>query len=88
MKYFEVSYPYYALIKAESLDDAKSEYIRSVADDDGNLVYNIVEVDSYYAVLKYGRGLSEDRKEIPIKALLEELSNPDISTLLIDGALL
>ena len=49
MKYFEVNYPYYALIKAETIEEAMDIYTECVCDDeDGNLKGNIKEVSPQY----------------------------------------
>ncbi|QHQ79351.1 hypothetical protein [Bacillus subtilis] len=52
-KFFEVSDPYYALIKANTKEDAIKTYIEGVADDEGNLSKEMQEVSLDYAVKAY-----------------------------------
>jgi hypothetical protein len=86
MKFFEIHYPYYALIKAKSINEAINLYVEFVADDDA-LEDEIKEVDRDYALAKYSRGTSEDGKDIPLKEVLEDFGNDDSMVLLIDSAL-
>ncbi|UWD95707.1 hypothetical protein NX081_11415 [Bacillus velezensis] len=53
MKFFEVSDPYYSLIKANTKEDAIKTYIEGVADDEGNLNKEIQEVSLEHAVKAY-----------------------------------
>ena len=88
MKFFEVTEPYYALIKAKTKEIAKDEYVKVVAEDeDGNLVNNLKEVDRDYAVAVYSRTLSEDGKEIPINEILENIKDDVNMVLIVDGSL-
>jgi hypothetical protein len=87
MKFFEIYSPYYALIKAKSVNEAINLYVEGVADDDGTLKDEIKEVDRDYALARYSRGKSEDGKLIPLEEVLEDFSNDDSMVLLIDPAL-
>ena len=50
MKYFEVNSQYYALIKAETIEETMEMYVEYVCDDDdGDLIDNIKEVSQLYA---------------------------------------
>ncbi|MCX2809575.1 hypothetical protein OQ477_06160 [Bacillus sp. ChL18] len=54
MKFFEVSDPYYALIKANTKEDAMKLYTEEVADDDEeNLSKEMYEVSLDHAVKAY-----------------------------------
>lgn len=88
-KFFEVHDPYYALIKAKDVNEAKELYITIVADDEeGTLDNEIKEVPSDYAIAHYSRSLSEDKEVVPLKEVLEVLRSNESNLLLIDGNLL
>ncbi|MCP9298353.1 hypothetical protein [Bacillus halotolerans] len=53
MKFFEVSDPYYALIKANTKEKAMKLYIEEVADDEENLSKGMQEVSLEHAVKAY-----------------------------------
>lgn len=88
MKFFEVHYPYYALLKANDKEEAMQLYTECVADDDGTLHEEIEEVERDYALVKFSRGRSEDKKEIPIIEVLSNFQSNEPMVLLIDGALM
>jgi hypothetical protein len=88
MKFFEVHYPYYALLKAESKEEALKLYVEAVCDDDGSLSEELKEVERDYALAMYSRAKSEDGKYIPVSLVIEDVQNDEYKVLLIDGALL
>ncbi|NUI59275.1 hypothetical protein HUN88_05830 [Bacillus amyloliquefaciens] len=88
MKYFEVSDPYYALIKANTKEKAIKLYTEEVADDDGNLKEEIKEVGMLYAAVKHSRTITEDQELSPISDVLEELQSNEERVLIMDGSLL
>lgn len=88
MKFYEVHYPYYALLKANDKEEAMQLYTECVADDDGTLHEEIEEVERDYALVKFSRGRSEDKKEIPIIEVLSNFQSNEPMVLLIDGALM
>ncbi|MFE1562735.1 hypothetical protein ACFW52_07835 [Bacillus velezensis] len=88
MKYFEVSEPYYALIKAYTKEKAMTLYTKEVADDDGELSDEMTEVGQVYAAIRQGRAPGEDKELMPFKQVLEEISNDEEMVLLIEGSLL
>lgn len=88
MKFFEVHDPYYALIKAETKNDARCKYVDTVADDEGMLIEKIEEVDRDYAVALYSRTKSEDGKVVPLVEILEDIKSNEAKVLIVDGALL
>ncbi|MCY8810582.1 hypothetical protein P8907_20890 [Bacillus atrophaeus] len=88
MKYFEVSDPYYALIKAYTKEKAMELYTDTVTDDDGELSDEMTEVGQVYAAIQHGRAPGEDKEIMPFKQVLEEISNDEEMVLLIDGSLL
>lgn len=89
MKFFEIHYPYYALLKAESKEEALKLYVEAVCDDDGSLKEELKEVERDYALATYGRfSKTEDGKYIPISHVLEDFKNNEQMVLLIDSTLL
>ncbi|MGM0971067.1 MAG: hypothetical protein ACQEWR_21160 [Bacillota bacterium] len=88
MKFYEVHEPYYALIKAKNEENAMTIYTDVVADDDGGLSEEITEVTKTYAAVSYSRVNGEDNKVIPVKEVLDHLTNEEEMVLIIDGSLL
>ncbi|WHX70737.1 hypothetical protein [Bacillus altitudinis] len=88
MKFYEVHDPYYALIKAKTKENAMTIYTDTVADDDGGLSEEITEVTEAYAAIIYSRVNGEDNNVIPVKEVLEHLTNEEEMVLIIDGSLL
>ncbi|MEC2427692.1 MULTISPECIES: hypothetical protein [Bacillus] len=88
MKFYEVNEPYYALLKAKNDENAMTIYTDVVADDDGGLSEEITEVTEAYATIIYSRVNGEDNNVIPVKEVLEHLTNEEEMVLVIDGSLL
>jgi len=88
MKYFEIHSPYYALMKAETVEKAIEIYVEQVADNDSTLREEIKEVDRDYALAAFSRGGTEDGKEVPISEILKDFQSEGSAVLLIDRALL
>ncbi|WP_155762164.1 hypothetical protein [Bacillus safensis] len=88
MKFYEVNEPYNALIKAKNDENAMTIYTDVVADDDGGLSEEITEVTEAYAAIIYSRVNGEDNKVIPVKEVLEHLTNEEEMVLVIDGSLI
>ncbi|MGN7945783.1 hypothetical protein ACTJJD_12505 [Bacillus sp. 22446] len=89
MKFYETHEPYYALIKARNTKNATEIYNDTVADDvEGELAENIKEVTGLYAAIRYSRTVGEDGKTIPFEEVLQDLTNEEEMTLLIDGSLI
>lgn len=88
MKFYEVHDPYYALIKAKTKENAMTIYTDTVADDDGGLSEEITEVTEAYAAIIYSRVNGEDNNVIPVKEVLEHLTNEEEMVLIIDGSLI
>lgn len=87
MKFYEVHYPYYALLKANDKEEDIQLYTECVADDDGSLHEEIKGVKRDYALVKFSRGKTEDRKEVPVLEVLNDFQSNESMVLLIDGAL-
>jgi hypothetical protein len=88
MKFYEVHYPYYALLKANDKEEAMQLYTECVADNDGSLYEEIKEVDHDYVLALYGRfSKDENGKFIPISNVIEDIKNDKPTVLLIDGCL-
>lgn len=88
MRYFEIHDPYYSLIQAKNINNARTIYNDEVASEEDEENFEIKEVQSDYAIASYARGLSEDLKEIPIPEILSDLRSGKEMILLIDGSLL
>ncbi|WP_156060340.1 hypothetical protein [Bacillus altitudinis] len=88
MKFYEVNEPYYALLKAKNDENAMTIYTDVVADDDGGLSEEITEVTEAYATIIYSRVNGEDNNVIPVKEVLDHLTNEEEMVLVIDGSLL
>ncbi|MEW4192196.1 hypothetical protein Q0N41_00695 [Bacillus altitudinis] len=88
MKFFKVKDPYIALIKANTKKNAMKIYKEEIADDDGSLSKNMTEVTETYAAVRYSRVNGEDNNVIPVKEVLEHLTNEEEMLLVIDGSLL
>lgn len=91
MNYFEFVYPYYALIKAQTEEEAAQEYINVIAGEQSDfemLVEEAKVVPEYYAAARYSRTLSEDKKLIDLDEILDDLKRDEKQVLIIDGSLL
>ncbi|WP_260852404.1 hypothetical protein [Bacillus pumilus] len=88
MKFYKVNDPYIALIKANTKENAMKIYKEEIADDDGSLSKNMTEVTETYAAIRYSRANGEDNNVIPVKEVLEHLTNEEEMVLIIDGSLL
>ncbi|KQU12070.1 hypothetical protein ASG46_05905 [Bacillus sp. Leaf49] len=88
MKFFEVSNPYYALIKANTKEKAMELYKKDSADDEGDLSKELIEVGDIYAAMRYGRAPGEDKNLIPLKEVLKDITSDEEMVLLTDGDLL
>lgn len=85
MKFFAVNEPYYALIKAKDKEDAMNEYIKTIAEEEKEILRNTMkEVSRDYALVCFSKVQTEDN---PTK-LLELFNNEDFPILIIDEALL
>lgn len=86
MQYYEINSHYYALIGAESEEEALNIYVEVVADDDdGTLKDDMQEVERDYALVRFARSRGEDNKLLPYTELLEEFE--DKGVLLMDSSL-
>lgn len=88
MKFFEIHSPYYALLKAETKEEAIATYAEFVAEDDGTLHDEIKEVDRDYALVSFSRGATEDKTIVPIPEILEDFQSEGSSVLLIGSDVL
>lgn len=88
MKFFEVSNPYYSLIKANTKEKAMELYTKNVADDEGELNDEMTEVGGVYAAMRHARAPGEDKELLPLEEALKEITSDDEMVLLIEGNLL
>ncbi|MGD6977773.1 hypothetical protein [Bacillus altitudinis] len=87
MKFFKVRDPYYALIKANTKENAIKLYLDEVAADEGDLYMK--EVSAINAAVTYGVLLAEtDDAEITKVEMIENLEDEEERVLLMDGGLL
>jgi hypothetical protein len=86
MRYFEVLSPYYALIKAFSIEDFTLTYRAFVGDVEEDFRFS--EVGRDYALVKLSRAPSEDLIHIDANDIVKDFNDPEIPLLLIDGSLL
>jgi len=88
MRYFEISSPYYALIKAENEEQAIEKYVELVADDhDDTLKEDIKEVERDYALIIHARADSEDGEIITHAQALEDFNKPEAEILAVTSEL-
>jgi len=96
IKYFEVNEPYYALLKAEDIEEAKLEYNASVAGLED--IESINQVQRDYAIIKYTAYFLKDAETKGYKdmqrtvcKIFEQFKEIEIDSkmcfLLMDGAL-
>ncbi len=85
MRYFEIREPYYALIKTKNEEECIRIYIENIADDDGTLKDELLELGKNTALGKYVNALNGD---ILLSEAIEHFNNPETDLLLIDGSLL
>lgn len=84
--YFEVSDPYYALIKADSGEEAEKIYNADVADTDDyeDFQEEIKEVDREYAFNEYSKLMKKEDNE---HFTVEDFNVPVSEVLIWDGSL-
>lgn len=88
MKFFEIQTPYYALLKADTKDNALGVYVKFVADNDGSLGETIKEVDRDYALVKFAYGGGKGGEKMTVKEMLKVFNENLNEVLCIDSALL
>lgn len=85
MKYFEIHEPYAALIKARSKYEAISVYNEHVADADTDT--EVEEISRDKALIRFSRGMDEDRKLSKEKEIIERFNQEQADVLLITSEL-
>lgn len=94
MKYWEFVDPYYALLTAETKEEAVEKYVKWVADDyEGHpLIDEAKEVTRDYSFAKFIyaeiRASSPNIKDIDVQEYVKEFNDPDSDLLLLDGSFL
>lgn len=84
IRYYEIKYPYYALIPAKTKEEAIEKYIKEIAEDDDNCLNDeMKEVSQLYAFIKFADAFKNEFKTIG--KTLDEFYKAHI--LLIDGYL-
>ncbi|WP_342498205.1 hypothetical protein [Bacillus sp. FSL M8-0350] len=89
MKFFKVTKPYYALIKAQSKENALKLYTDDVADDEGGrLAEDMYEIDELEAGKLHGKTIDESGKKLTVNEVIEDLASVEEMVLSQDGSLL
>ncbi|MCY8517918.1 hypothetical protein [Bacillus atrophaeus] len=88
--FFEITEPYYALIKADSGEEAEKIYNENVSDTDDyeDFQEEIREVNELYALLRFSRVLDEDGTLMEISEVMREFSKDESEIIIWDGSLL
>ncbi|MGF6352461.1 hypothetical protein ABIE27_000357 [Paenibacillus sp. 4624] len=88
MKYFEFNGPYWALIKAETEEQAIEKYNEIVADYDEETDDEIKEVERDYALVVHARTQSDDGGLVrTVTETLEDFNKPEADILAITSEL-
>jgi len=88
MKFFEVTQPYYALLKAKNPESARQIYtkivegVQPLALDE---MLEMKEVPVEYASVVYSRSRTKEAREIPLDAVVQALTNRTEMILTVDG---
>ncbi|WP_324657341.1 hypothetical protein SA286_10420 [Bacillus altitudinis] len=77
MKFYETNEPYYALIKARNIKNAKEIYTDTVANDEGELTENMTEVSKTYAAIRHSRTVDADERILSIEKVIEDITNDE-----------
>lgn len=88
MRYFEVTQPYYALLKAKNPDNAKQIYTKIVEGVQPLAIdeqIEMKEVPVEYASAVYSRSRTIEAKELPLDAVVQALTNRTEMILTVDG---
>ncbi|UPK42491.1 hypothetical protein [Paenibacillus pabuli] len=88
MRYFEFNSDYWALIKAETPEQAIEKYIEIVADDyNGTLSEEMQEVDRDYALVIHARVESKDGDIENVAETLKDFNSPEAGIVAITSEL-
>ena len=92
MGFYEITVPYYALIKAENAIEATKKYIEVVygsEDELDSLLEKMFQVNKYYATGRLTLSVDIDSGEhISTEDIIEVINSEGTEILLVDGALL
>ncbi|GGE47847.1 hypothetical protein GCM10011391_28250 [Pullulanibacillus camelliae] len=91
MKFYEISEPYYALIKARSGEEAVKKYIEVVAGDESEfeiLLEDCKLVPDYYASARFAQSRDEKGNLMDFDEVIEILESNETEILIMDGSLL
>ncbi|WP_242730274.1 hypothetical protein [Bacillus altitudinis] len=89
MKFYKVTKPYYALIKAQSKENALKLYTDEVADDEGGLLAeDMYEIDELEAGKLHGRTIGEGGEKLTANEVIDDLASNEEMVLSQDGSLL
>lgn len=87
MKYFEVFYPYYAMIKAENEERAR-EYYNKIVVNEENAETDVNEITRDMALIKYAKSTGEDKTPINSGQIYKQFCQNETTILLIDDSLI
>jgi len=88
MRFFEVTQPYYALLKAKNPESARKIYTKIVEGVQPltlDEMLEMKEVPVEYASVVYSRSRTKEAREIPLDAVVQALTNRTEMILTVDG---
>ncbi|MEQ6355943.1 hypothetical protein ABNX05_15035 [Lysinibacillus sp. M3] len=88
MRFFEVTQPYYALLKAKNPESARQIYtkiVEGVQQLTLDEMLEMKEVPVEYASVVYSRSRTKEAREIPLDAVVQALTNRTEMILTVDG---
>lgn len=89
MRFFEVTQPYYALLKAKNPESARQIYTKIVEGVQPltlDEMLEMKEVPVEYASVVYSRSRTKEAREIPLDAVIQALTNRIEMILTVDGS--
>jgi len=89
MRFFEVTQPYYALLKAKNPESTRQIYTKIVEGVQPltlDEMLEMKEVPVEYASVVYSRSRTKEAREIPLDAVVQALTNRIEMILTVDGS--
>lgn len=91
LNFYEYTSPYFAVIKAKSVESSDELYKKFVADmneyPEGDFVLEVAEIDRDYALATYSRTLSEELEDVPVQEILTTFKSEEEMVIMVDGNL-
>ncbi|WP_373894444.1 hypothetical protein [Virgibacillus sp. CBA3643] len=86
MKFYEISNPFYALVKSESMPEAREKYTEVISERPH--FADMKEVTRDNALVKYARSVGENKRQSSISEVLYNIQNEETKVLVIGGDLI